>query len=89
MKNYNSYINNDYSPIDINQLPYFVYMKGLHNYAQEKWVSIYSLTESEKRKFIKQNLLHEKNLDSLMSLVTPDNIHSEVQCGHLIGKEEI
>ena len=34
MKNYNSYINNDYSPIDINQLPFFVDMKGLRNYAQ-------------------------------------------------------
>ena len=89
MKNYNSYINNDYSPIDINQLPYFVDMKGLRNYAQEKGVPISSLTESDKRKFIKQNLLHEKKLDNMMSLVTPDNIHSEVQCGHLIGKEEI
>ena len=89
MKNYNSYINNDYSPIDINQLPYFVDMKGLRNYAQEKGVSISSLTESEKRKFIKQNLLHEKKLDNMISLVTPDTIHSEVQCGHLIGKEEI
>ena len=89
MKNYNSYINNDYSPIDINQLPYFVDMKGLRNYAQDKGVSISSLTESEKRKFIKQNLLHDKNLDNIMSLVTPDNIRSEVQCGHLIGKEKI
>ena len=89
MKNYNSYINNDYSPIDINQLPYFVDMKGLRNYAQEKGVSISSLTESEKRKFIKQNLLYEKKLDNMISLVTPDNIHSEVQCGHRIGKEKI
>ena len=89
MKNYNSYINNDYSPIDINQLPYFVDMKGLRNYAQEKGVSISSLTESEKRKFIKQNLLHEKKLDNMISLITPDSIHSEVQCGHRIGKEEI
>ena len=89
MKNYNSYINNDYSPIDINQLPYFVDMKGLRNYAQEKGVSISSLTESEKRKFIKQNLLHEKKLDNMMSLVTPDNIHSEIQCNHRIGNEKI
>lgn len=60
MSNYNSYMQKNYSPIDVNTLPYFVDMKAMRNYAKEKGVSISSLTDSEKEKFTKANLMKEK-----------------------------
>ena len=60
MNNYNSYMQNNYSPIDVNTLPYFVDMKAMRDYAKEKGVSISSLTDSEKQKFIKPNLRNKK-----------------------------
>ena len=44
----------NYSPIDVNSLPYFVDMKAMRAYAQEKGVSISSLTNSEKERFTKE-----------------------------------
>ena len=55
MNKYNSYMQNDYSPIDVNTLPYFVDMKAMREYAKEKGVSISALTDSEKEKFTKVN----------------------------------
>ncbi|MCR4713893.1 MAG: HMG-CoA synthase [Treponemataceae bacterium] len=55
MNKYNSYMQKTYSPIDVNTLPYFVNMKAMREYAKEKGVSISSLTDSEKEKFIKTN----------------------------------
>ena len=55
MNKYNSYMQNDYSPIDVNTLPYFVDMKAMREYAKEKGVSISALTDSEKEKFTKAN----------------------------------
>ena len=60
MNNYNSYMQKNYSPIDVNTLPYFVDMKGLRDYAREKGVPISSLTDSEKEKFIKVNPASKK-----------------------------
>ncbi len=60
MSNYDSYMKNTYSPVDLNSLPYFVDMKGLKEYAKEKGVKISSLTASEKEQFLKQNLLSKK-----------------------------
>ena len=60
MNNYNSYMQKNYSPIDVNSLPYFVDMKALRAYAQEKGVSISSLTNSEKERFTKANQLSKK-----------------------------
>ena len=54
---------NNYSPIDVNILPYFVDMKAMRDYAKEKGVSISSLTDSEKQKFIKPNLGNKKVLN--------------------------
>ena len=55
MSNYNTYMQKNYSLIDVNSLPYFVDMKAMRAYAQEKGVSISSLTNSEKEKFTKVN----------------------------------
>lgn len=55
MNNYNSYMQKTYTPIDVNTLPYFVDMKAMRDYAKEKGVSISSLTESEKEKFLRAN----------------------------------
>lgn len=60
MNNYNSYMQKTYSPIDVNTLPYFVDMKAMRDYAKEKGVSISSLTESEKEKFLKANPASKK-----------------------------
>ncbi len=54
---YNSYMQQTYSPVDVNSLPYFVDMKAMRDYAKEKGVSIASLSDSEKEKFIKTNSL--------------------------------
>ncbi len=54
MNKYNSYMQKTYSPIDVNTLPYFVNMKAMREYAKEKGVSISSLTNSEKEKFLNQ-----------------------------------
>ena len=48
------------NPIDVNTLPYFVDMKAMRDYAKEKGVSISSLTESEKEKFLKANPASKK-----------------------------
>ena len=55
MNKYNSYMQKEYNPIDINSLPYFVDMKAMREYAKEKGVAISSLTASEKEKFTKVN----------------------------------
>lgn len=55
MNKYNSYMQKTYSPIDVNTLPYFVNMKAMREYSKEKGVSISSLTNSEKEKFLKPN----------------------------------
>ena len=60
MNNYNSYMQKNYSPIDVNTLPYFVDMKAMRDYAKEKGVSVSSLTDSEKKKFIKANPASKK-----------------------------
>ena len=60
MNNYNSYMQKNYSPIDVNALPYFVDMKAMRAYAQEKGVSISDLTNSEKKKFTKPNPTSKK-----------------------------
>lgn len=60
MSNYNSYMQKNYTPIDVNSLPYFVDMKAMRNYAKEKGVSISSLTDSEKEQFTKRNLSNIK-----------------------------
>ncbi len=60
MNNYNSYMQKNYSPIDVNALPYFVDMKAMRAYAQEKGVSISDLTNSEKKKFTKPNSTSKK-----------------------------
>ncbi len=60
MNNYNSYMQESYSPIDVNTLPYFVDMKAMYDYAQKKGVSISSLTDSEKEKFLKANPASKK-----------------------------
>lgn len=67
MNNYNSYMQKNYTPIDVNSLPYFVDMKAMRNYAKEKGVSISSLTDSEKEQFTKRNLSNIKvsNLKSI------------------------
>lgn len=67
MSNYNSYMQKNYTPIDVNSLPYFVDMKAMRNYAKEKGVSISSLTDSEKEQFTKRNLSNIKvsNLKSI------------------------
>lgn len=60
MNKYNSYMKNEYSPIDVNSLPFFVDMKAMRNYAKEKGISISSLTDSEKEQFIKKNPTERK-----------------------------
>ena len=55
-----SYMQKNYTPIDVNSLPYFVDMKAMRNYAKEKGVSISSLTDSEKEQFTKRNLSNIK-----------------------------
>ena len=50
----------NYSPIDVNTLPYFVDMRAMRNYAKEKGVSITSLTDSEKEQFTKTNLTNKQ-----------------------------
>ena len=60
MNNYNSYMRKNYAPIDVNALPYFVDMKDLRDYAKDRGVSVSSLTDSEKKKFTKINLLAKK-----------------------------
>ncbi len=55
MNKYNSYMQKDYTPIDVNSLPYFVDMKAMREYAKEKGVSISALTDIEKEKFTKVN----------------------------------
>ena len=60
MSKYSTYMQKDYSPIDVNTLPYFVDMKAMRNYAKEKGVSIASLSDSEKAKFTKENLSNKK-----------------------------
>lgn len=55
MNNYNSYMQESYSPIDVNTLPYFVDMKAMYDYAKKKGVSISSLSDSEKEKFLRAN----------------------------------
>lgn len=60
MSNYNSYMQRNYSPIDVNTLPYFVNMKAMREYAKERGVAISSLTDSEKEKFTKPNLSNKK-----------------------------
>ena len=64
MNNYNSYMQKNYSPVDVNTLPYFVDMKAMRNYAKEKGISISSLTDAEKEKFLKVNLVN-KNVSNL------------------------
>ncbi len=64
MNNYNSYMQKNYSPVDVNSLPYFVDMKAMRNYAKEKGISISSLTDAEKEKFLKVNLVN-KNVSNL------------------------
>ena len=51
MNNYNSYMQKNYSPIDVNPL---------RDYAKEKGVSISSLTDSEKEQFTKTNLTNKQ-----------------------------
>jgi len=60
MNNYNSYMQKNYSPIDVNTLPYFVDMRAMRDYAKEKGVSISSLTDSEKEQFTKTNLTNKQ-----------------------------
>ncbi|MCR5622623.1 MAG: HMG-CoA synthase [Treponema sp.] len=60
VNNYNSYMQQTYSPIDVNTLPYFVNMKALRNYAKEKGVPISSLADSEKEQLKKRNLASSK-----------------------------
>jgi len=55
MNKYNSYMQKDYNPIDVNSLPYFVDMKAMREYAKEKGIAISALTDSEKEKFTKIN----------------------------------
>ena len=55
MNKYSSYMEKDYSPIDVNTLPYFVNMKAMREYARNKGVPISSLTDSEKEQFTKIN----------------------------------
>ena len=64
MNNYNSYMQKNYSPVDVNSLPYFVDMKAMRDYAKEKGVPISSLTDAEKEKFLKVNLVN-KNVSNL------------------------
>ena len=63
MNNYNSYMQKEYIPIDVNTLPYFVDMKAMRAYANEKGVPISALTDSEKEKFTKANLSAKKALN--------------------------
>ena len=60
MSNYNSYMENAYTPIDVNTLPYFVDMKAMRDYAKAKGVAISSPTDSEKEQFVKENLATRK-----------------------------
>ncbi len=55
MNKYSSYMEKDYSPIDVNTLPYFVNMKAMREYARNKGVPISSLTDSEKEQFTTVN----------------------------------
>ena len=55
MNKYNSYMQKDYTPVDVNSLPYFVDMKAMREYAKGKGVSISALTDSEKEQFTKIN----------------------------------
>ena len=70
MNNYNSYMQKNYSPIDVNTLPYFVDMRAMRDYAKEKGVSISSLTDSEKEQFTKTNLTNKQasNLQNNINL---------------------
>ena len=40
MNNYNSYMQKNYSPIDVNTLPYFVDMRAMRDYAKEKGAKV-------------------------------------------------
>ena len=54
-KKYKEYLNDSYSPIDINTLPAFVDMRAMFEYAKKKCVQISQLTKEEKSKFLIPN----------------------------------
>ena len=54
-KKYKEYLNDSYSPIDINTLPAFVDMRAMFEYAKKKCVQISQFTEEEKSKFLIPN----------------------------------
>ena len=54
-KKYKEYLNDSYSPIDINTLPAFVDMRAMCEYGKKKCVQMSPLTKEEKSKFLIPN----------------------------------
>lgn len=60
-KKYKDYLAKDYKPIALSELPYVVDHRGLKAYADSKGVSITSLSEEEKKRFLHPNPAYKKN----------------------------
>ena len=53
--NYKKYLDQEYTPIDVNSLPAFVNMRALYEYAKSKQVPISKLSQEEKELFLISN----------------------------------
>jgi hypothetical protein len=59
-KKYKEYLANDYEPVDETSMPYLVDIRAIKAYADGKGVSIVSLTDDEKKRFLIPNPHYRK-----------------------------
>lgn len=60
-KKYNDYLAHDYEPIDETKMPYLVDLHAIKAYADSKGMSIISLSEEEKKQFLRPNPAYKKS----------------------------
>lgn len=61
MKKFKEYLTHDYKPIPLSEMPYVVDHRGLKAYADNKGVSITSLSEEEKKQFLHPNPAYRRS----------------------------
>lgn len=59
-KKYKEYLKHDYEPIDLSEMPYLLDLHAIKAYADSKGVSIPSLSEEEKKRFLRPNPAYKK-----------------------------
>ena len=55
MKNYKCYLENTYTPIDVNSLPEFFDMRAMREYSRKTGILMADLSENEKANFLIPN----------------------------------